>query len=279
MSAVGQDEKRKFIVNEIEAWRRSKLLPEQYCDFLQNLYLEDLDDRPKGAVAKTVRSIEQAPRKKWMLAFGIFSLSCLVILHFSAFPLPLQIAIVGLVTTGFVALGGHLREASPIRALLATGSGMVFMFGAGAAILTLRGWEDGIGSIVLLGACAALCIVCGLVLRMPFIHWLGWMALIALYARLLTWHVPQPAWGETQLFWIPAALLLVWLAWFLHVRFSSVGTVLFATGLIVWFMPELQSVLADVDKTWVQAGFLGKTVLAGLSLFRFRKQWTEWVVK
>lgn len=279
MPAASQEEKRKFIVNEIEAWRRSKLLPEQYCDFLQNLYLQDLDDRPKGTVAKTVKSIEQASPTRWLLSFAIFASVCLVILHFSVFPLPLQMAIVGLVTTGFVALGGYQREVHPLRALMATGSGMVFLFGAGAAILRLHGWEEGIGPLVLLGACAALCIVCGLVLRMPFIHWLGWMAIVALYARLLIWHVPQPAWGETQLYWIPAALLLIWSAWFFHIRFSSVGTVLFATGLIVWFMPELQGVMTHVDPRWVQAGFLGKTVLAGFVLFRFRKQWTEWVVK
>jgi hypothetical protein len=39
--AALDNEKRNLVVKEIEAWRRSKLLPEQYCDFLQNLYLDD----------------------------------------------------------------------------------------------------------------------------------------------------------------------------------------------------------------------------------------------
>lgn len=279
MPAIGNDEKRKFIVNEIEAWRRSKLLPEHYCDFLQNLYLDDLADRPKGATEKVVRSIEQASRKKWALVFGIFSLICLVSLHFSAFPLPLQIAVVGLVTTGFVAIGGAWREEHPVKALLTVCGGMLFLFASGAAILTLHGWEDGAGPTVLLGACAALCVFCGLLIRMPLIHWMGWLSLIALYARLLIRHIPEPSWVQTQIFWIPAALLFLWLAWFLHVRFKSVGAVLFGTGLIVWFMPELQGVLGEVAPVWVQAGFLGKTLLMGLGLFRLRKQWTEWVVK
>ena len=279
MAALGHDEKRKFIVNEIEAWRRSKLLPEHYCDFLQNLYLDDLADRPKGAVETAVRSIKQASRKRWALVFGVFSLICLITFHFSGFPLPLQIALVGLVTTGFVALGGMWRESQPVKALLAVCGGMLFLFGAGAAMLSLHGWEDGTGPIVLLGICAALCIVCGLLLRLAVVHWLGWLSLIALYANLLIGHIPEPSWLQTQVFWLPAALLLFWLTWFTHVRFKSVGAVLFGAGLIVWFMPELHGVLGNVQPGWVQAGFLGKTVCIALGLFKLRKQWTEWVVK
>ncbi|WP_276355970.1 hypothetical protein [Cohnella caldifontis] len=266
-------------MNEIEAWRRSKLLPEHYCDFLQNLYLDDLNDRPKGAVETAVRKIGQAPRKRWVLVFGVFALICIVVLHFSAFPLALQIGLAGLCTTGFVLLGGLWREPRPGRSLLAMAAGMLITFGTGAAILELHGWTDGGGPIVLLAVCAALCIGCGLIVRQALIHGFGWLALIALYARLLFHHVSEPAWAETQLFWIPAALLFIWLSWFAHVRFKSVGIVLFANGLIVWYMPELQSALGGIDPAWVQAGLVGKTVLAGWLLYRFRNQWMEWVVR
>ncbi|MBW5444870.1 hypothetical protein GE107_02175 [Cohnella sp. CFH 77786] len=279
MPAADQEEKRKFIVNEIEAWRRSKLLPEHYCDFLQNLYLDDLSERPKGAVETAVRKIGQAPRKSWVLVFGIFALICLAVLHFSAFPLALQIGLVGLVTTGFVAMGGMWREDRPVRALLALGGGMLFLFGAGAAILDLHGWTEGIGPIVLLAICAAMCIGCGLILRLALVHWFGWISVIALYAKLLLRHIPEPSWGQTQLFWIPAALLFAWLSWYLHVRFRSVGIVFFTAGLILWFMPELHASMGGVDSRWIQSGLLGKTLLAGLIMYRLRKQWMEWVVR
>lgn len=279
MSTTDVQEKRKFIVSEIDAWRRSKLLPEQYCDFLQNLYLDDLNDKPKGAVETVVRKIGQASRKKWVLVFGIFALICMIVLHFSAFPLALQIGLVGLTATGFVALGGMWRESRPLGAMAIMVAGMLFLFGAGAAILELHGWSDGNGPIALLGICAAMCVGCGLALRLAFVHGMGWIAIIALYAKLLFRHVPEPSWGEAQLFWIPAALLFVWLAWFTHVRYPSVGLVLFVTGLIVWYMPELHGALAGVDPVWVQAGFAGKTVLAGFGMYRFRNQWMEWVVR
>jgi hypothetical protein len=103
--AANDEEKRNLIVKEIESWRRSKLLPEQYCDFLQNLYLEDLEDRPRGVTGAVVKKIGQASGKQWFLASGIFALICFVVLHFSVFPLLLQIAIALLVTGGFVYAG------------------------------------------------------------------------------------------------------------------------------------------------------------------------------
>ena len=39
-------EKRKMIVREIDHWRRSKLLPEHYCDFLMNLYVDESTPKP-----------------------------------------------------------------------------------------------------------------------------------------------------------------------------------------------------------------------------------------
>jgi len=279
MSADANEEKRKFIVNEIEAWRRSKLLPEHYCYFLQNLYLDDLEDRPKGTVEAVVRKIGQASWKKWFLYFGIFSCICAVFFHFSAFPLALQIAVVGLATTAFVAMGGIWRENQPAKALFSMAAGMLFMFGAGVVILELHGWTSGIGPTVLLAICAVMCISCGIIVRMALIHWFGWLAIVALYARLLLVRIPDPTWAETQLFWIPAALLFIWLSWFLHVRFQSVGAVMFTIGLIVWMMPELHGALSNIDPVWLQAGFVGKIVLLGVVLYRLRKQWMEWVVR
>ncbi|WP_252508902.1 hypothetical protein [Paenibacillus peoriae] len=40
---MDQEKKRAILLHEIEHWRRSRLLPEQYCDFLSNLYREDED--------------------------------------------------------------------------------------------------------------------------------------------------------------------------------------------------------------------------------------------
>lgn len=275
---VSEDEKKKLIVKEIESWRRGKMLPEQYCDFLLNLYLDDLTDRPKNMVGAAVRKIGQATGKQWLLSFGIFALICLVVLHFSAFPLALQIGLIGLGTAGFIAAGARWRSELPYRAYSLIGSGMLFLAVGGIAILRLRGWESGGGPLILLMVCAIIWVVCGVAFRFGLLHWFGWLAIIALYAILLSKRAADPSAFEVQVFWLPASLLFAWLSWFLHVKLRSAGTVLFATALVLWFMPELYAALHHMNEQQIQVGLLVKTVLLGFGLFRFRKKWMEWVV-
>lgn len=273
-----EEDKRKTIVNEIEGWRRSKLLPEQYCDFLQNLYLDDLNDRPKGLATEAVRRIGQASPKQWILVFGIFALICVVVLHFSVFPLALQIGLIGALTTGLIGLGGKWLEAFPLKGSLVLVIGMLFFAGSGFALLRLHGWTSGAGPIVLLATCGALWIGCGLALRFSLMHVFGWIALIGLYGSLLSRYAPDPGIVEAQAYWLPAALLFAWLSWFSHIRIRSAGIVLFATALVLWFMPELYSSLLGASPSTVQAAFAVKVVLLGFALYRLKKRWMEWVV-
>jgi hypothetical protein len=275
--AALEDDKRKTIVNEIDAWRRGRLLPEQYCDFLQNLYLDDLNERPNGLMGAAVQKIGQAAVKHWLLAFGSFALICIVVLHFSAFPAALQIAVTGVVTTALVGLGGWLREKHPLKGLLWISAGMIFLPATGFAVLALQGWAEGAGPKLLLGLCALVWISCGVLLRFGLLHVFGWIGIVILYATLLSDHLPDPSWFEVQVFWIPAALLFGWLSWFLHVRYKPAGSVFFAVALILWFMPEVYSALLDINPQWLQLQFLCKIVVAGVGLFRLRKQWMEWV--
>lgn len=275
--AAMDDDKRKSIVNEIESWRRGKLLPEQYCDFLQNLYLDDLNERPSGLMGAAVHKIGQASGKQWMLVFGSFALICAVVLHFSAFPALLQIAITGIVTAAFIGVGGWLRDKQPIRSFLWIGAGMVFLPVAGFAVLALQGWNEGAGPELLLGICALVWIFCGIALQFALMHWFGWMAIVVLYAILLASHVPTPSWLEVQVFWIPASLLFGWLSWFLHVRYKPAGAVFFSAALIVWFMPEVYCSLLKINPELIQLQLMCKIIIAGVGMFRLRKQWMEWV--
>jgi len=275
--AANEEEKRNLIVKEIESWRRGKLLPEQYCDFLLNLYLEDLDDRPRGITGAVMKKIGQASGKMWFLSFGIFALICFVVLHFSVFPLLLQIAIALIVTAGFVYTGLRQRESRPARSYACLGAAMAFLLGSGLAIVGLQwGWASS-GLQWLLGLLAVIWIGGGIRLRLALPQWLGWMSAIALYALLLAEHAPASSVFEVQIFWIPAALLFCWLSWFLHVRLASAGTAMFAASLVLWFMPEIYSALYGVRPEWIQIEILIKIFIAGIGMFRLRKQWMEWV--
>lgn len=271
------EDKRKALVAEIEAWRRGKLLPEQYCDFLINLYLDDLNERPKGMVGNAVRKIGQASGRHWLLTFGIFALICVVVLHFSAFPLALQIGLTGVVTAALIAFAGKLRERSPGRSMTLAGTGAAFLLGAGYSICRLHDWTSTTGTILLLALCAVVWIVSGIALEAVVLHAAGWLAAIAAYALLLADHTSGPSWLEVQVFWVPAALLFGWLSWFVHVKYKSSGAVLFATALVLWFMPELYSALYGIEKDWIQVELICKVAIIGVGMFRLRKQWMEWV--
>jgi hypothetical protein len=275
--AALDEEKRKWFVKEIESWRRSKLLPEQYCDFLQNLYLDDLNERPQGLMGNTMKKIGHATGKQWLLTFGIFSLICFVVLHFSAFPLALQIGLTAIVTAAFALVGGRLRDKNPMLGRLSIGAGMAFLFGAGFGVVQLNGWIEEEGMLWLLGFCALVWIGCGILMRFAVLQWFGWMAIVVLYALLLSQHVNSPSWLEVQVFWIPASLLFCWLCWFLHVRYKSAGAVLFTIALILWFMPEVYSAVYEINTEWIQLELLIKIVVAGVAMFRLRKRWMEWV--
>ncbi|THF75632.1 hypothetical protein [Cohnella fermenti] len=272
------EEKKKLIVNEIEAWRRGKMLPDHYCDFLQNLYLDDLTDRPKGLVGAAMHRIEGASGRSWFLVFGIFVSLCLIVLHFSVFPLLLQIALIGLGTCGFVVGSAWWRERLPKRAYLLAFLGVLYLVSTGISLLELHGWTGGSGPLLLIGICALVWIACGITLRLGLLHWAGWMAVIALYAGLLWRHTSDPSWGEIQLYWLPASLLFGWLSWFAHAKIKTAGGVLFATALVLWFMPELYSALLGVKGAFMIAEWAVKALLLGVLLYRFRKKWMEWVV-
>lgn len=58
------EERRQTIVKEIDYWSRSKLLPQQYCDFLLNLYVDpDQEEDPKKGKLLHAESV----RRSWPL--------------------------------------------------------------------------------------------------------------------------------------------------------------------------------------------------------------------
>ncbi|WP_156323827.1 hypothetical protein [Bacillus sp. JCM 19034] len=46
-------ERKEIVIEEIKHWRKSKLLPEHYCDFLLTLYSEG-NDRETKTLSKKI---------------------------------------------------------------------------------------------------------------------------------------------------------------------------------------------------------------------------------
>lgn len=91
LGAEGMNEKRKIILKEIEYWRKNKVLPEQYCDFLTALYTEGSENylRPTSGGLK-----KHFPKILFAVAV-LLAIGSVILLgyYFNDFPLQLQMAL------------------------------------------------------------------------------------------------------------------------------------------------------------------------------------------
>ncbi|MFD0586750.1 hypothetical protein ACFQZE_01950 [Paenibacillus sp. GCM10027627] len=274
-------ERKQTIVREIDYWRRSKLLPDQYCDFLLNLYSDPEEThRPatsEGTVGKAIAAVQKATGKQWFLTFGTFTLISFVVLYFSRFHPAMQIAVVAAGVGAFLWAGIRARRRSEALGLTLTSAGMMLLLGGGLHMLELHelqhwGWRMG-----LLGLCALFWIVYGILAKIHVLHLCGWLTALLLYGWMLYKFADTKVWYEVQLFWMPLAILFGWSSWFFHRWTKAVSAVLFVTCSLAWFMPELYTIVVLQDLAWLQLQLLIKIAIGGGLLFALRKQWMVWV--
>lgn len=274
-----EKEKRKLIVTEIEQWRRSKLLPEQYCDFLLNLYLDDADERPKPSwMGVSVSSVHSSTWKIWLLLFGGIGLISYFVLHFNLFPLSMQITISSLFILTCYMLGAVKRTKLPVISYLCSGIASISMLGLGLIMLNHADAGMSATALFLLG-CSLVWMIAGLTLRMPAFHFCGWIVLCLIYGWFLKQNINSFDWIALQMSWIPASVVLAWLGWLLQYWNKAAGAVLLIVGFLLWFVPEGYGLAAtDLSRELLQLSLFGKLILAGAVLFASRKKWTEWVM-
>ncbi|WP_199618787.1 hypothetical protein [Paenibacillus alkalitolerans] len=272
-------EKRTIIVTEIEHWRRSKLLPEQYCDFLLNLYAEsaDIDVKPDRHCGK--QAVLESNALQWVSLFGIVACICYVALHFSSFRPQLQI---GLFVFGCVApyvSAALIRRRKPLAANVSSGLGTALMLIAGPLLLRQMGWQEWVQTALYFSVCSLIWLGAGVGFRMSWLHFCGWLGLIVSYALVLNRLSVPGDWVTLELCWLPLSFLLGWLGWLFSRRAKNAGAVLLVVSCLLWFMPESYALLlTDWSVTAAQMLLLGKLALLGALAFMLRKIWIEWVV-
>lgn len=175
-------EKRKIILKEIDHWRRSRLLPEQYCDFLENLYKDQTEgssSRP-GFSLKTL--IQQGSLKLWSLSFGIISFFFFIVFYFNVFPWGLQIAVTLMLSAACYGLAAHYRRDKALFSMSMAGLGSLLLLGFGSWIIAIQGWPPGIGTTLLVAFCGFVWLVLGYALRFGIISYSGFACGMLLYA-------------------------------------------------------------------------------------------------
>lgn len=277
--AQDKQEKRKIIINEIEHWRHSKLLPEQYCDFLLNLYMEHPDERPSSTSSSfSAASLSSLHWKSWFLGFVIFALICFVVLHFNGFHPALQILTTLIWVGACYVIGASVRPRNQMLSQMVLGVGSLSMLGIGLILLKLHDLDNGTGVASLVAFCSVIWLFTGIFMRVGLLHFCGWIGLALLYGAFLTRAVPHINGGLVQLFWLPVSFLFIWLSWFVHHKNRTGSSVLFLVGGLLWFMPEIHQMLFyHVELGVVQLALFGKIALAALLLFSLRKKWIVWV--
>lgn len=256
-------EKRKIIIREIEHWRESRLLPEQYCDFLLNLYSED------AVAAQPDRSAQNRflHGKTKRILYIIPFLAIIVILsyYFTAFPLPLQIGIAVFAIAICHAAGWRLRDRKPAAAVAVLGLGSLLMLVSGPLLLWLYGKTAPlyIGGYIVF--CCLLWAAVGIALRLATFHFCGWVGLNLVCAWVLYQYGGDWAWWAVQAVWIPFSFLLAWLAWAIrHISVSS-SRVLFSVSVLQWFFPDIVLWILNTSGSyslWIAAA---KLLIAGLA--------------
>jgi hypothetical protein len=273
-----EQDRRKIIIKEIDYWQKSKLLPDQYCDFLLNLYLDEDTGRPTaGWGGKAATAVSKSNIKQWILVFGLFSLVCLIALYFNAFHPLLQTALSAIIVLAFLAAGLRYRPRNEAAGLGLIGFGMLFMLVIGLYMLRLHDLETWGWTAAFLAFCALVWVVFGACVRIPALHFCGWTAAILVYALVLSKNTDAPSWYEVQLYWVPAAFVFSWFSWFGHRWSKQVAGVLFVTAVLLWFMPEVYSALFAENLLWLQMELITKIAMGGALLFTLRRHWIVWV--
>ncbi|WP_426447778.1 hypothetical protein ACP26L_26195 [Paenibacillus sp. S-38] len=276
------DEKKKIMIREIEHWRRSRLLPEHYCDFLLNLYLDQDEPKPeqRGPLGLSPSGIKNSNWKSWLLGLVAAAVLALTALNFNAFELPMQIGISLLLLAVLYGLGGYKRSKEPLSSQLLLGMASLFVLCVGVYMLNLHGLGQPVPIVGYVFLCSLLWIGTGMLARFVLFQLCGWVALTFCYGWLLHHQLETMDWATLELSWVPLSLLFCWLSWMIHERSRQSSLVFFLLSLIVWYMPELYGMLyaEQYGGETVQWMLLGKMVVEAALLFIWRKKWIEWVV-
>lgn len=269
-------DKREVILAEIDHWRRGRLLPEHYCDFLENLYHDEETKASRSIIS--LGSIQQGNLKLWLLGFGIISFFFFIVFYFSLFPWPLQMAITLLLSAlcyVFSEIHRHKRE---LFSLVLAGTGSLILLALGSLMIMLQGWEGEMATTLLIAACGVVWFAVGFFMHFNILHYCGLACGILLYAFLFGGLHPESSWVILQLLWLPLSIIFFWLTWFCHYRIKRISRVMFAASLTLWFMPEVDGLLLrQQSPQGMEIVILIKIVVAFVLLYSLRKKWVVWI--
>jgi len=276
-------DKRLLIIGEIKHWRKHKLLPEQYCDFLLNLYRTDreAEEDDRNSTGPSVLPGKSGIRTvAWLGGIVCLGLLAIVLAKFSQLGLPLQIGISLLFVVCCYGISLMRRNRSPLLSLGLGGMGSLALLLAGMYILQISGIDEPGYYVLYIGLCGLVWLLLGIAGKTSVLQLCGWVAILFAYGWLLNRMVSEWNWGILQLSWVPLGLLFGWIGWLVHHQSKRSATVMLLVGAILWFAPEIHGLIAltsDTSALLILAILLKGVIGVGAAIL-LRKKWIEWVV-
>jgi hypothetical protein len=281
-----KEQRKKIITSEIEYWRRSNLLPGQYCDFLLNLYTEGeaAGKNPQQTREQTSTTFEALPafsipkiEMKWV-AIALFMIILLYLaFHFTDFTLTMQMTLIGFLTILFYVLG-FIKEKGSLSSHLFLAIASVLLALGGVYLLELYGYQA--NEIVLyLAAACVIWYLTGILSGKRYLSFCALLGLQGAYGWLIYYKLyAQFAWWQMEMLWIPIAILLITLGLIWKRRQQKTSAILFFSGILALFGPEIESlIIPAADKDLLLYFLYLKIFVASFLLLSLKNFWWSWI--
>jgi len=276
------DEKRRIIIAEIKYWRQHKLLAEQYCDFLLNLYrTEEANGKQEstGRGGSFASGLKNSNWQAWLAGVASIGLIVFGLLNFAKLGTPLQIGVSLLFVVCCYGIGLLRRDRAPLVAFGVSGVASLALLLAGMYILREAGMGEPSFIIGYIGISGLIWLFAGIAGRMSVLQFCGWIAMLFAYGWMMQGALTLN-WGMLELCWLPLSFLFIWIGWLLHHRSKRNARVLMIVGVIIWLLPELHGLFVEAADAMpiMQLSLVGKLIVGAIVLYALRKKWIEWVV-
>ncbi|OEH86172.1 hypothetical protein BHU72_11575 [Desulfuribacillus stibiiarsenatis] len=239
------EKEKQVIIQEINKWRESKLLPSEYCDFLLNLYSSG-SNAPKKETKKDTKSNGKSslPRILTIIGFVIVvAIGIYFFLNFTSFHPIMQMTILGIITLAcYVVTSIYYKHSNPYIPLISHSIASVLLSVFVLRFLFLYGLDQDISSVhISFLFVFVVWLIMSIALRHPIIFSFGLIGLTVLYNQVVTQQVPSESIIEPQLYWVPVALITCWLGYALyqHKKQHQYSYILLFSSFLYFFMPEI----------------------------------------
>jgi hypothetical protein len=272
------DQKKKIIIQEIEYWKRSRLLPEHYCDFLLQIYLSDSKKNTKsgGGSFSFITS-------KSMLLFimALFFILGFLAFYFIDFSNQMQMYLIAITVFIFYssAMFAYRKGLSFFHYLFSIGC-MIMLLGV-VRFLYLWSIDDVVMKVPLLLGVCLIWMITGITFRIFYLQFIGLIAIVGITGwGTIPYFQSHFSWAVLEGSWVISALLFFTISLASKRKYAKFSFNLYLNGIILVFVPSVQATYIPSTSTDVlQLLLFAKIILISIFLYISRESLTSFIFR